>query len=346
MILGALAIFAVAIIGTLQMAGVFDQAAVPQSIVIPGATTPTGQLKNVCTGGQTASYDQNVYDVRNVNTAFTDPALVRKVGDAKWQAATEGTALTTLVPGSDYEFVLGIAANDFVDEAYGPYLKIQNLPCVETTEVESADNEPETGLTCTFYNEDNNAASQTMSANTDYNVKFKVRASSENYFGNPYLDSYSALGLGDMGNHRITYPNVIAIQLNTTTQDVPRFIRVSGTSGKMTFEGGKWVAGKQVLSSTEMNKIPCPDRVATEHGSSTDNTYCYEMPIVGDSDLWVELGLDTDDSNAPEVDDQAFIYAAGVYLNDKGVLGWGVETDLGADVANDDADTCTIDLTA
>ena len=351
-VLGIAALFVFAALG---MAYIFGGADKPTQVVVAPASI-TGNTDqpatfagtNVCTGGRTQSFDRDHYDRDNVNTAFTDPELFRKAGDTKWTAGTEGTALTTLNEGNNYEFISGISLTDFVDESYGPYTTYTNLPCVDRIDVESADNEPETTLTATWYNEADNAAGQTMVANTDYEVEVRLRASSENYFGNPYLDSYKALGFTDKGSHRIDFPNVLTLHLNVTGMDIPDYVKATGTTGKLTFNSAtnKWEEGKQVLSAEPMNKIACPDRANTEHGSATSTHYCYELPVIGDNEIVLTLGFDTDNTIAPVVDDTGYMYAANVFVDDNGVLDWGVETDMGADVANDDADSVTLDYTA
>jgi len=344
------------VVSLLGMAFIFGGAQQPVTVTLP-ASVATGNIdtgmtlagKNVCTGGASTSFDRDHYDRDAISTAFTDPELYRELGTTKWIAGTEGTAIVhpNIGVGLNYGFVSGISATDFVDEAYGPYNEYNNLPCGSRIDVESMDNEPETGLTTTFYNSDSNAAGQTVAANSAYKVSIKTYATSDNVFGNPYMDSYKAVGLGDIGSHRMDFPNVLALQLNVTAMDVPDYVKVTGTSGKLTFNSmtNSWEAGKQVLSAAEMNKIPCPERVSTEHGSSTSTNYCYEMPVIGDDEMQILIGINTDNSYVPYVDDTGYLYAAGLYLNDAGVLNWGVETDMGADVANDDADSVTIDIT-
>ena len=286
--------------------------------------------KNVCAGGQTQSFDLNVYDKDNVNTAFTDPMIYRKVGDLLWTDGTMGTAITTLEVGEDYEFILGISKSDFIDEAYGAYHRFNNIPCIFSTNVEAVDNAAETTLTWTFYNKDNNAAGQTMVANTDYKLDSVVYAASEDVFGNPYIDTVP--GLSDIGAHSIKYPNMYVLELNSTQMDIPKKVTVSGLDGR-----------GQALVSEEMDKIPCPQRLA---GNADDNQYCYEFPVVGSEDMKITTTYDTDDTIAPGVDDAGYLYAGGIFINDDGEVAWGVETTLGAAVANDAYDSIVVDVTA
>ncbi len=269
-----------------------------------------------CDSTTTPDWDPEAYDHDNVNTAMTEATnIYRKVGSTKWSSFTQGTAVTGLTVGATYEAVFGISASDFVDNAYGPYLTF-TAPCAETVsgwapdggdDVALYDDAAETTLTATFYNEDNNAAAQTFSAGQQKTVHLKWVAPVEDYYGNPYLPGY---------------PNVLCLDLNTTTMDEPLWVKVNGV---------------------EMSRVATPIR---HSGASGKTTYCYEAPIVSDEEVVFDIRLKADDTTAPAVDDTAYLYAANWFIHSEtGAVMSGVEDDDGNAVGTDSPDSLTLDFT-
>lgn len=278
-----------------------------------------------CDSSTTPDLDINAYDIDQVGTAVTEATnLYRKQGDKTWTAWTQGTAITNLVVGGDYEFVMGISTSDFTDNAYGPYFEVDNIPCKELTVMEKgvAQDEVETSLSATFYNADASAAAEVFTADQTQTVSLKLLAGSNEYFGNPYIADFG--GSGGQGQ-RADFPNVVCLDLNSTAWDAPE---------KVFFDG------------EEMRRVSTPLRHTPV---ATDITYCYEAPVMNDalmeSDRYM-LRLNADASSAPSQDDTAFIYAANFYINaDTGEVEWGIENEDGTAVGTDAADSVTLDFT-
>lgn len=293
-------------------------------------------VKNTCTGGNLQSLIISGYsidDITSVNTESTN--LYRQVGETSWTNWTLGTAITGLTTGQDYEFVIGTGLTDHTDNVYGPHFIIRNLPCVVSFSIPVYNDEDESGVTAVFYNADDDAAAESWSANEVQTVSFKVKATAEEYFGNPTLveldEAYTKLqdSLNENGidiefkTSGVKFPNILYLQLNSTEWDKP---------DKVYLEDG-----------TELNSVSCPTRLSAATGS---NNYCYEAPIIKDTLMRIYMDLNTDDSVAPATDDTFGYFAAGYYVNgDTGELEYGVEDEDDNPVGTDAAETATIDNT-
>lgn len=269
------------------------------------------QVSATCSSETSVSLDINAYDKENPNTANTEATnLYRKVGNVAWNTWTLGTAITSLEPGADYEFVIGITTTDFTDNAYGEKFVIENLDCKEAVTMDKAvlNDEVETSLTATFYNQNHDASAQTMTAGQTKTVFLKFEAGKDEVFGNPNLPTST--------------PNVICMDLNSTAFDKPESVSFNGK---------------------ELNRVPTPIRHA---GVSTDIAYCYEAPVITDLGQEIKVQLKADDTNAPGVDETAYLYAGNWFVTDDGDVSYGVETEEGTAVGTDASDSLTIDLTA
>ena len=295
----------------------FNEPAAPTTTTT--TTTPTGA---VCGSDTTPDLDINGYDIENPGTALTEATnLYRKVGNTAWTAFTAGTAITNLEVGADYEIIMGISASDFIDNAYGESFKTGPIPCKESTVMDKGmyNDEIETSLTATFYNQNHdNTYTDTVGAGATKKVYAKFEAGSDEVFGNPFI---ATSGLGDNGKHRALYPNVWCVNLNKTTWDTP---------------------DKVMFGSEELKSVPIPQQHSTP---STHTGFCYEFPVVTDLGQEVSIVVDADDTTAPTCDEQTYLYAANFYIDSNGKNAWGIETDEGADVAIDDADTLYLNFT-
>lgn len=293
-----------------------------------GSSVPTGD-GDVGTGSgvdcqstTTPDWDPDAYDINNPGTALTEATnLIRRVGDNAWDTFTQGTAVTNLVPYEKYEYVFGISTTDFTDNAYGPH-GFFTATCSEAIPFDDTglyDDSIETALAATFFNADDAAAAETFSAAQVQTVSVKWSAGSEDVCGNPFI---ATSGLPDNGAHSKSYPNMICLALNTTTWDTPQWVRVNGV---------------------EMDRLPTPIR----HTATSGNTdYCYEIPVLYDQNVKIEMRLDADDSSAPADDDTASFYCGNFFINtNTGELQWGIEDNEGNAVGTDAADTVTLDFT-
>lgn len=276
-----------------------------------GTTTvdEEGNAIVTCAGDITPSLTISAYDKENEGSAITEVFNYRKVGDKVWKAGTTGTALSGLVIDAQYEFVMGINGSDVTDNAYGETFT-HKIKCLEddSIEVPMYNDEIETSLSATFYNEDNNAAAQTFTAGEELDVVIKLQAGTDEFFGNPTLDN----------------PNIIVLKLNSTEWDIPNDLIVNGVS---------------------LVRVDTPLRYSSLVASGF-TTYAYRLPAVSDTKMEVTLKLNADDSNAPSVDGTAYIYAGGYYIDDLSKVMTGVEDEEGNAVATDAPDSVTLDFTA
>lgn len=278
-----------------------------------GSTVDDGTPSSVtnCDSTTTPDIDPNCIDIENLNTAFTEGTNVyRRVGDTAWTTFTQGTAITGLIVGERYEMLFGVTTSDMTDNAYGPHIITDPVPCVENVpfaDTRLYDDSIETALTATFYDENHDASEQAVGANDYANVYLKWEAGSEDYFGNPYLPDST--------------PNVLCLDLNTTEFDEPDWVMVDGV---------------------EMKKVGTPSRHAASTG---DIAYCYEAPIITDAGVEFKVRLDTDDTVDPAGDSTAYLYAANWYINtDTNNVEYGVEDDQGNAVGTDASDSLSINV--
>ena len=278
---------------------------VPQKII--GGEEP-GVITS-CSSETTPNLTIRAYDNENPGTAIAEATnLYRLEGQKTWSTFTAGTGFA-VQPLKTYEIVMGITTSDFTDNAYGQVFTYK-VPCEETPEIEKAmyNDEIETSLTATFYNADGDASSETFTAGQTQDVSIKLQAGVDEVFGNPF---YS-------GN-----PNVLCLDLNTTTWDQPEKVSVNGVN---------------------MPKVSTPQRHDAVAGKIA---YCYELPLITEDLLEVVLKVNADDTTAPGVDDTAYIYAGNYYINgDTAEVGFGVENEEGTAVGTDASDSVTLDWTA
>lgn len=274
-----------------------------------------------CTGGDTFSLMQYCQDAET-GLANTDEFVYRINGEGAWRDGACGTALTStqgLGPGMDVEIVIGVNAESEQAFAQGPYIKYENLDCKTTNSVDVYADETYDGMSATFYNEDNNAAAQSGSAASSHIIHLKLKAANNEMVGNPFLDTAP---IPDNGKHRKEYPNMICINLNSTSTDDPNWAKVNGVT---------------------MNRVSSP---TVHSGEASHVTYCYELPVIGEEPIWFDISLDMGDSVALAEDDNWNIYSGTWYIHhESGELEWGVETSDGAFVGFSQADTVANDFT-
>lgn len=261
----------------------------------------------------TTSPNLSIFAVdKETGTALTEATnLYRVKGRTSWSTFTAGTGFG-IGAGKEIEIVMGISTTDFTDNAYGKHIESYIVPCEETPEIEfeMANDEVETSLSATFYNEDDNAAAQTFTAGQIKDVSIKLQAGVDEFFGNPYLEDNA---------------NVLCLALNSTEWDIP--LKVS------------------IKSGAELSKYTGS---ITRQGGATDMVnYCYELPVITEDSVSIILKLDADDTVAPATDMTASMYAANYFYNSKTqTIEFGVEDQEGSAVGTDAADTVTLDFTA
>jgi hypothetical protein len=317
---------------------------------LAGQTVSTQELAgpvNACTGGQSQSMDINAYNHGTPTTAVTEANNIhREVGETgSLGAVTFGTAITTLQPGTDIEIIGGVsgtAANNY-DNSYTPHVIIENLPCVVSKNLVLFEDEVEGSITATFYNSNHDASAETLVASTPTIVSLRFYTADEQWFGNPYLGEPSYLGINwndlkvdgvtyvkgeTIGSHRPQYPNILCLQLNTTTHDQPIWVKALLQDG----------------SKVEMNAVNVPQ---VHTAAANDKDYCYEAPILSGTFIEMEIKINPASTVGTLVDDTASFYAGHRFMHtDTGVISWGVEDNDGAAVGASNPDTLTLDWTA
>lgn len=285
---------------------------------------------DTCDSTTTPALDPDAYDAYNKGTALTETTnLYRKVGDIAWATFTQGTAIDNLQVGEKYELVFGITTSDFTDNGYGPHIITDKVPCLENWNYPDQamfNDEVETGLTATFYNDNHDASAQTFTAGSTKNIYTKFEAGTDEVFGNPFIDDQ--------------VPNVVCLNLNSSEWDKPEKVSVhEGYAYKINSNGGVdtvSLAGKELKSvSTPLRHTAVASMIA----------YCYEAPIVGPDGLEIKIKMDADDTNAPGTDMVAHLYAANFFISEEGDVEYGVEDEDGNAVGTDDSDTLTLDFT-
>ena len=277
-------------------------------VSLPGSSD--NPIVNTCDSTTSPTVTVKAYDKDSPGTALTEATnLYRVKGEKTWNEFATGTGFEASV-NDVLEIALGVNASDQTDNAFGGQYEY-TVGCSETpsVEYEMADDSVETALTATFYNADGAAAAETFSADESQTVSIKVKAGANDYFGNPYAPT--------------DRPNVLCLQLNSTTWDKPDQV--------YTADG-------------DLKSVAVPNRLTAV---ADKNDYCYELPVLNDKITEVFLELNTDDSTAPGVDDTAHIFAGSYYLNaDTSEIEFGVEDEDDNAVGTDAADTVTLDFTA
>lgn len=291
--------------------GVFITVVLLAFMFVGQTIQPTEEEAKIEGCQSTTSPTQNIKAVdKETGTALTEGTnLYRIQGERTWNTFTAGTGFA--IDGlQKIDIVMGIDTTDFTDNAYGQMIEGFEIKCTETpsTEFEMANDEIETSLTATFYNNDGDAGAEVFTVGQTQDVSIKLQAGVNEYFGNPYFE----------GN-----PNVICLALNTTAWDTPE---------KVSMRGG-----------VELSRVSTPTR---QTGSATATNYCYELPVITEDQVEVVLKLNADDTLAPAVDDTATIYAGNYYYNsDTQEIEFGVENQEGSAVGTDAGDTVTLDYT-
>lgn len=305
----ALGVIGLAGFGIIQIPGFFSS--------IGDGTTSTTLAQTCGEMGTTQSYDPNAKDSLAGSAVAEANLVYRNVNGGVWTAGTEGTAITGLMVGGDYEIVYGITLTDFLDNAYGPHVVVNDLPCVvdATTEV-YADS---TTTVETFYNSDDTASTyEAVTVGETPTVYFKYVAGHNTVYGNPYL--------GD-------FPNAFCLSQNLTAWDTPLDLYIVS---------GKTVDGRD-LSNTRLNTVAKPTALAAVSG---DNQYCWEAPVITDLGIKFGLMLDADDTAASLDDSTGTMFAGHWFLDQDSNLKSGYETDQGAVVGATTVQTVGIDFSA
>jgi hypothetical protein len=276
-----------------------------------GAVTDNGVVSPTERCDVTPSYTVKGYDINNKGTAITENFAYRKVGETSWSTGTLGTAITTLEAFAEYEAVAGIDASNGVDNPYGEAFTF-TVPCKVGASMEVAlyNDEVEGSVTGTFYNADGDASAETFIAGQTQDVSLKFQTGTDEAYGNPFLDN----------------PNVLILKLNSSQWDQPE---------------------KVTLNGVELKSVSMPQRFDIEALGTTDFTeYAFEAPAIMDTTVEIVLKLNADDSNAPNVDGTAYLFAGTSFINEDAGISVDVETEEGADIGSSDPVSVTLDFTA
>jgi hypothetical protein len=302
-----------------------------------------------CDTGETQSLDLNSFALGAPSTALTEANnIIREFGTSSAPTAfTEGTAATGLEAGSTMEVIYGAGTTDY-DNAYGPHLKISNLPCVMVETVVLFNDELEGSVSGTFYNKDGNAAAQTLTASTPVTVSFLFSTADKEYFGNPYIGEVDYLaaintegwsnikksgltylkGSAKSDGHSPEYPNIACIALNASNHNEPLWAEALLPTG----------------SRVRLDRIEEP---GVHSDTSGDNDYCYEAPVLSVSETEIFIRLDPK-ADVTGADDGTLSYYASSWWvhSESGDIEWGVEDNDDAAIGASNPDTVTADFTA
>lgn len=313
-----------AFIGLVVVVFVFGALALTDNLSVGDSPSGSVQLESneagqvtFCGSDTTPDLLINGFNALSPGTAITEESIYRKKDTTSWTRFVTGTEIQGLEAGATYEFVLGINATDFVDNAYGPTFEY-TVKCQEDETIEKGmyNDEIETSLTATFYNADDNAAAESFSAGQTQTVSIKLQAGTREMFGNPYLQNEVE---GE-------YPNVLVLSLNATSMDKPEKVYLA--------------------DGTELMEISVPQRANTDISNTDATEYAYELPVITDQQMRVYMNLNADDTNAPGNDGTAYIYPANHFVNAlTGSLSSGIQTEENNAVATDASDSVALDFT-
>lgn len=197
------------------------------SISTGTGTAGTGGPTEICDiGSASPTHTESFINYYSKGTAVTADYMYRLKGETKW---VDGRGSSASIAGSPYEvYELWVGINQTTgepgvdNEAYGQYKTIK-LPCADTqagtTEVKLIGTP--SSMTVTKLNSDgatvNDGVSdnQTMTANAEYRLKFKVsQGESDKEFGS----TWTGTTLTD-GAFSQTKPNILICRYNTTVID-------------------------------------------------------------------------------------------------------------------------------
>ena len=279
----------------------------PATTYIPPTTPTTPGIS--CESTVTPDITISAVDVDNPTTAITDSSnLYMKEPDGSLTTFTLGTEITDLQFGKTYEFFMPASTTTATAAAGKGFCKYMSwtATCDENTalKIYCANDETYDGLTNQSFNNNGDAATATsFEAGNVKTIRLQWTAGKDEYYGHPYLDTYSMLQ--DHGTWRRKYPNALCLKLNSTAWEEPQEVYLA--------------------DGTNMNRISAPTITATL-GATTHIMYCYEAPVITDRDTDIYVRLEADGTYEPELTDTAYLFAGSLFINSEtGKLDWGVE---------------------
>ena len=205
----------------LQQLGIVDMS----SLGIGGTSTDTGtggaqaiQVKvtqdpNTCNNVEKTTYDLKNYNKYTTGTAFTDGNAFHRLfvldGGGNVDAGTLGDGVTKSVAPSNVLTIYPAlnASNRFGDKM------VNTVPCRGTYEVQAFLAPIDYAPTWTWYNEDEQVnTAQNLAANDVVDFSFRLKATSKQAVGNPYLADECKAGQANACNR-------ICFEANTTVVD-------------------------------------------------------------------------------------------------------------------------------
>jgi hypothetical protein len=325
------------LVGVSALVYISDKVSEPETMaIVPSGELPVSAVE--CDTTTTPDILINAVDRENPTTAVTDDKnLYRKKATATddagvWTSWTLGTSIDDRELFTDYEFLIpgDTTTSNIVAKAFGEYI-LWNSGCKpeSTKQIKVCNDETYDGLAVVWFDADGTpSTAETFAAGVTQTVSAKWSAGAQECFGHPYIQSYvNARVVPATSRHgnRPQYPNVLCLKLNSTAWEVPVWVKLD--------------------DGTEMHRVSNPT-ISAADGATTHVMYCYEFPSVTDTEIKFFMRLEADGTNAPSVDDTAYLYGGNIYINsDTGEPEWGVEDDSGNYVAgNSDADELTLDF--
>jgi hypothetical protein len=262
--------------------------------------------------------------------------IYRKRGHKAWTAFTGNAEVANLVPGALYDVVFGINTTNASAQAYGEYLQYRASTVKEddTQPIELFADTLATDLSFTFFNRyEQPSTYESVSAGDIDEIYVQWKAANDEIYGNPYIASS---GLGNNGNHRTMFPNLLEIRWNTTVIDDIDEVVIEKYKNKLTGVDHTGV---------KMNEVNCPDTIVAAATGIT--SFCYESPVVFDQAMKLKIKYDNDDTTATGVDQAVRIHAGNFYIDsdDGNTLKWGNENEDGIALGSSTYDEGTLDFT-
>jgi hypothetical protein len=283
----------------------------------PATVAPGTPISPVdCLSTTVASVNLRAFDEYSPGTANTEGYLYRAVGSSGiWTAGTLGTAVTTLVPQTAYEYAVGLSLSDFTGNALGPRgtFTTKCSSAVDIMDIGVTADEDASGLTSTFYNGNHDASAQAITTSETKTVYLNYIAGNNEVFGNKFADTM--------------FSNTLVLLLSTGNYSAPEAVWINTGIG----------AGQ------DLPKISCPSTVT---GSATATNYCYAAPWIDEKGTEIAVKLVAKATN-PTGDETAYLMGCGRYLDSKdNLIKNGCETDAGAAVgiAFASAESTTVDM--
>jgi hypothetical protein len=279
------------LVAALWMTGYLQMPTQPAAVTyVPTTSAPTASSGGVVVGGERVclglaavpTVTVATYDRYNPATAVTSQNMYRQIGTNTW---TDVAGAGTIQKGgyTKIELVAGIDSDDDDAEPYGPYFASYEIPCTETYTwaIPMSNDALCSDLSSTWWNSNDQVGDVTGNnitgtVGSTYNLKFRIKGSYEEDYGNINGPD------GELGN-------LLVIQYNTTNINKLEVTSITRTTN-----------ARGTLSTTTNYPVVeanVPIMVATAHSNSSMTLKGYKFPVIESSnEYWVYYYIEVDES--------------------------------------------------